>query len=514
MDLQFGKFRLKTAERLLLGPDGAIELSSRGFDILALLLDHHDEVVGKSNLLDAVWPGIVVEENTLQVHISALRRALGDGMISTVHGRGYKYAGPRPRSVEPTDQQRSAGSGKVGPALMPKPSIAILPFDNMSGDPEQSYFSDGIAEDIIAELGKFKEFLVIARNSSFRFRGGDRDLAEVANALAVQYVVEGSVRRTRNRVRISVELIDAELSTLVWGERYDRDLADIFAIQDEITQTIATRLARQARTAIASRARARQTESMSAYECYLRALQLSANYDYDSVCKAEPVLRLAIELDPAFAAAHAMLGFVETLKFFWNTNEDDLHSGLQIARTALLHDPDEAYGHLATGFALLYLRRFRQAEANLDRAISTNPNDPFILTVYALLLNFTGRSDDALGVLDDAQRRDPFAVEWYGDFRGLILTTAGQYREAVICYEKLTNITPWSLAYLTVSYAELGETVLAEGTLARLRASFSEQSIDQIIDHEMDYFENPSVCAKFRSVLKAVEDGQRTYHRL
>ncbi|MCW3783417.1 winged helix-turn-helix domain-containing tetratricopeptide repeat protein [Defluviimonas salinarum] len=508
MDRQFGPYRLKLAARQLVGPEGPVVLSARAFDILALLLDTPDEVVGKSTLLDAVWPGLMVEENTLQVHMSALRKALDDGMIATVHGRGYKYSGPRPVAVEATDDQFPNGSAEGGAASQPKPSIAVLPFDNMSGDPEQSYFSDGITEDIIAELGRFKEFLVIARNSSFQFRGAVRDVTDVAKTLGVQYVVEGSVRKTGNRVRVSVQLIDAARSIHVWGEHYDRDLTDIFAIQDEITQMIATRLARQARTAIASRARARPTDNMSAYECYLRALQLSANYDYDSVCKAEPVLRQAIELDPKFAAAYAMLGFVETLKFFWNTKQDDLQSGLTIARTALQLDPDEAYGHLAAGFALVYLHRFRQAEASLDRAVSLNPNDPFILTVHAVLLHFTSKAEMALERLDDAQRRDPFAVEWYGDFRGIALTTAGRYREAVACYEKLDNVTPWSLAYLTVCYAELGETALAKGSLAKLRSHWPEESIDEIIDHEMDYFEDPAVCSLFRSVLRCVDNGQ------
>ena len=222
-------------------------------------------MIGKTELFDAVWPGLVVEENTLQVHVSALRKLLPAEMIVTVHGRGYKYAGPRPFAAT-----------AEAPAP-PRPSIAVLPFDNMSGDPEQDYFSDGITEDIIAELGKFKEFLVIARNSSFQFRGKANDVAEVAKKLGVQYVVEGSVRKIGNRVRVTVQLIDASSMAHIWGEHYDRELDDIFAIQDEITQMIAARLARQARTAIASRARARPTDNMSAYEFYLRALQLAAS---------------------------------------------------------------------------------------------------------------------------------------------------------------------------------------------------------------------------------------------
>ena len=267
MDLEFGSYRLKRAERLLLGPKGPVELSARSFDILTMLLERPDEVIGKTQLFNAVWPGMVVEENTLQVHISALRKALGTGMIMTVHGRGYKYAGPRPVLAQAADAAGEPASQAASEKPMPpKPSIAVLPFDNMSGDAEQDYFSDGITEDIIAELGRFREFLVIARNSSFQFRGKANDVAEVAKKLGVQYVVEGSVRKIGNRVRVTVQLIDASSTAHVWGEHYDRELTDIFAIQDEITQMIAARLARQARTAIASHARARPTDNMSAYD--------------------------------------------------------------------------------------------------------------------------------------------------------------------------------------------------------------------------------------------------------
>ncbi|MBI2718129.1 MAG: winged helix-turn-helix domain-containing protein [Rhizobiales bacterium] len=492
MDLEFGNYRLKRAERLLLGPKGPVELSARSFDILDMLLDRPDEVIGKTELFDVVWPGLVVEENTLQVHISALRKLLPAGMIVTVHGRGYKYSGPKPFVAT-----------AEAPAP-PRPSIAVLPLDNMSGDPEQGYFSDGITEDIIAELGKFKEFLVIARNSSFQFRGKANDVAEVAKKLGVQYVVEGSVRKIGNRVRVTVQLIDASSTANIWGEHYDRELDDIFAIQDEITQMISARLARQARTAIASRARARPTDSMSAYDFYLRALQLAAVYD--TVREAEPFLRQAVKLDPRFAAAHAMLSFVESIKFYWvYDNPDHLHAGLEMARTALQLDPDEAYGHLATGFALLYLHRFRQAEISLDRAVALNPNDPFILSIRALLLNYTNRPEEALGEIDEAQRRDPFAVGWYGDFRGIILTTAGRYREATACYAKMETVTPWSLVHLTVCHSELGEIKQAQDTLAKLKANWPGQLIDEIIDHEVDFFEDPAVCKRYRAILHRVD---------
>lgn len=493
MDLAFGNYRLKRAERLLLGPDGPVALSARSFDILALLLERPDEVVGKADLFDAVWPGLVVEENTLQVHVSALRKLLPAEMIVTVHGRGYKYAGPKPFAP-------------LAEAAVPaRPSIAVLAFDNMSGDPEQSYFSDGITEDIIAELGRYKEFLVIARNSSFRFRGAD-DLAGVAQKLGVQYVVEGSVRKIGNRVRVGVQLTDASSMAHLWGEHYDRELDDIFAIQDDITRMIATRLARQARTAIASRARARPTDNMSAYEFYLRALQLAAVYE--TTHEAEPFLRQAVKLDPRFAAAHAMLSFVESFKFYWDyNNPGHLHSALEIAATALRLDPDEAYGHLATGFAHFWLRRFRQAETSLDRAVALNSNDPFILSTRALFLSYTGRAEQGLGELTEAQRRDPYAVGWYDDYRGTILTSAARYREAIACFARMPTVPSWSLVRLAICHAELGDISHARDLLAQVKLHYSGLSLDEIVDTELDFYRDPAVCGRYRAVLRRV-DGQ------
>jgi TolB-like protein len=492
MDLEFGNYRLKRAERLLLGPSGPLELSARSFDILAMLLERPDDVIGKTELFDAVWPGLVVEENTLQVHISALRKLLPAEMIVTVHGRGYKYAGPKPL-------------GAMAEAASPsRASIAVLPFDNMSGDREQDYFIDGITEDIITQLGRFREFLVIARNSSFRFRGKANDVVVVAKKLGVQYVVEGSVRKIGNRVRVTVQLIDASSTAHIWGEHYDRELDDIFAIQDEITQMIAARLARQARTAITSRARARPTDNMSAYEFYLRALQLAAVYD--AAHEAEPFLRQAVKLDPRFAAAHAMLGVVETLKFFWVFyNPDYLHSTLEMAKTALQLDPDEPYGHLATGFALLYLRQFRQAEISLDRAVALNPNDPFILSIRALFLNYTDRQEDALGEITEAQRRDPYAVGWYDDFRGIILTTTGRYREAAACYATMATVPRWSLVRLVICHFELGEIKQAQDTLMKVKAHYPGLGLDEIVASEVDFYEDPALGGRYLSILQHVE---------
>ena len=196
MDLQFGHYRLKRRERQVLGPQGPVDLSARSFEILALLLARPDEVIGKAELFEAVWPGLVVEENTLQVHISALRKALDADMIMTVHGRGYKYAGPRPVAVPAGPAPGEPLGLTASETLMPsKPSIAVLAFQNMSGDVEQEYFADGVADDIITALSRTSGLFVIARNSSFTYKGRNVDVKQIGRELGVRYVLEGSIRR-------------------------------------------------------------------------------------------------------------------------------------------------------------------------------------------------------------------------------------------------------------------------------------------------------------------------------
>jgi adenylate cyclase len=232
---------------------------------------------------------------------------------------------------------------KVAPG---RPSVAVLPFDNMSGDAEQQYFSDGITDDIITELSRFRTLFVIARNSSFQYRDKAVDIRRVARELSVQYVVEGSVRKAGSLLRISAQLIDAETGNHLWAERYDRPLNEIFAIQDEVVQCIVARLEGQLATTAAEHARRKPTAHLAAYDCVLQARAYLSNHDAAS---AEPLLLHAVELDPGYAQAYGWLATTCVVKFFFDSREAILDQGVEYGRRAIMLDEADARSHAGLG---------------------------------------------------------------------------------------------------------------------------------------------------------------------
>ena len=271
--LRLGTFTLDLERLCLLGPAGQADLRRKSFEVLRYLVEHAGRVVTKDEVMSAVWPDVTVGDESLAQCISEVRRAIGDQdqrIIKTVPRRGYLIdalvtAGDVADVAHPRVETASA------PTLIDRPSIAVLAFTNMSGDPSQDYFSDGITEDIITELSRFAELLVIARNSSFRYKGQSVDVRQVGRELGVRYVLEGSVRRAGDRIRISAQLIDAATGAHRWAERYDRKLEDVFAVQDEVARTIVAVLAVHVNKAETERVLAKPPATWQAYDYYLRA---------------------------------------------------------------------------------------------------------------------------------------------------------------------------------------------------------------------------------------------------
>jgi TolB-like protein len=306
-EVNFGRFRLDLGRRELSRDGDIVQLGSRAIDILCVLASAKGNVVTKDEIMERVWPGLVVAESNIQVHVSALRKVLDEGKeglshLVTVPGRGYRFVG-QPLSVPAQDAKTAP---RPGLPIPDRPSIAVFPFMNLSGDPEQEYFADGIVEDITTALSRMRWLFVITRNSSFAFKGRAIDAKQIGRELGVRYLLEGSVRKAPNRVRITGQLIDAATGGHLWADRFDGPLDDIFDLQDRVTASVVGAIAPKLQQAEIERARYKPTESLDAYDYFLRGTASLYRWTREGNNEALALFCKAIELDTDFATAHGM----------------------------------------------------------------------------------------------------------------------------------------------------------------------------------------------------------------
>jgi TolB-like protein/Tfp pilus assembly protein PilF len=363
------------------------------------------------------------------------------------------------------------------PPLPNKPSIAVLPFDNLSGHSEEGYFSDGITEDIITGLARFRSLFVIARNSSFAFRGKPMDLAEIGRRLGVSYLLEGSVRRAGGRVRITAQLIEAKSGGHLWAERYDRSLDDIFAVQEEVAQMIAYALFGRIQEAGVERSVRMPTANLTAYDCFLRGLAHLRGYTDDENQRALEMLENAVALDPRFALAHSYLALVRvTIHGSATAPTEVLDAAFAGARRAVEIDPQDSRCHRILSNICLYRREFDIAEQHVSRAFDLNPNDADAMMQKGRLLATRGRPEEALHWLEAAVRLNPLHPPWYNAQFGVALYSLRRFAEAAQALNRLPNRGAWSRARLAACYAQLERTSDAQAAVAevlRLQPNFS-----------------------------------------
>jgi TolB-like protein len=342
-----------------------------------------------------------------------------------------------------------------------RPSIAILPFSNLSGDPEQQFFSDGITEDIITELSRFHTLFVIARNSSFQYRDKPTDMRRVGQELGAQYIVEGSVRKTGDRVRLTAQLIEAASGNHIWADRYDRPLTEIFSLQDDVVHRIARTVERRLSTDIAERAARKHPSSMAAYECVLKARE-----NITDVAVAENLLNRAIELDASYAAAYAALTQVRMLQYWLTAKTRFLDEAVAAARTAVSLDPNDSYTHAGLGGAYILKRDYSRAEFHIKRALINNPNDEVALRTLAHWLVRVGRPEEALVTLNGALQHDPFPSDFHWDIAAIAFIIGRRYREAVDALMRVEEMAAWNHLYLAAAYGQLGDLEMARAEAA------------------------------------------------
>ena len=405
--LTFGRFQLDLRKRELRRDGSPVKLGSKALDILCALAQAQGKVVTKNQLMSEVWPGIVVEESNIQVHVSNLRKALdevteGQSFVVTVPGRGYRLLGLQSRTQ--VNEQRVPQ-----PAVnIPETCIAVLPFTNMSGDPEQEYFADGIVEDIIAGLSRIKWLFVIARNSSFTYKGKPIDVRQVARELGTRYVLEGSVRRAGERVRLTAQLIEAQTGRNLWAERYDRLLDDIFAVQDEITMSVIGAIEPNLRKVEVDRVMRKRPDNLDAYELVLRALPSVQNFMTTGAAAAIPILQKALELEPDYAGAHALLSRCFHFRYSrGGLHEEDRLASIRHARAAIASDDATT---LAIAGLMIWFDEHDVATAFdlFERALAISNSNVVALGNSAFALAWMGETQRAIERARRALRVSPF----------------------------------------------------------------------------------------------------------
>lgn len=446
----FDEFELDRDRYELRRSGEALHLEPLVFDLLWFFAGHSGRVVSREEIIEAVWQGRAVSDATVSSGIKSVRRALGDSgdsqrYVRTVRGRGFEFVarvsapngekGPDTQRSEPGERgarscevdgppKAEPPSGMVGPEPAQelsrppvgnqRPVVAVLPFSNLSDEIDE-YFADGLTEDIITNLSRFHDLSVIAGASIFRFKARAVDLAAVRAQLHAAYVVHGSVRRAAGRVRIAVQLIDGVSGVQLWGDRYDRELGDIFELQDEVTRTIAATLGVQVQGVALQRALTKKPLELQAYDCLLRARRYTSALSAESHAEARDLLEKAVELDPFSADAHALLAnvYLGEHRFDMNPRPNAIGRALVHALAAIQLDPQHAYARCWLAIVHFFRGETEKFETETKLAIKLNPNDPEILADIGHYFAFMGQFERGVSLSRRAQQLNPFHPGWY-----------------------------------------------------------------------------------------------------
>ncbi len=438
MIFSFSGHALDTDRRELRRGADPIAVEPQVFDLLVFLLQNRERVVTKEDLVDAVWGSRIVSDSTMTSRINAARKAIGDSgerqeLIRTLARKGLRFVGavtvqpdagqPDFRNAAPmaapTAADRNQDRPRSTPARADRPAIAVLPFVNMSGDSEQEYFSDGISEDIITALSKLRWFFVIARNSSFIYKGRAVHIRQIADEVGVGYVVEGSVRKGGDRVRITVQLNDVATGSHIWAERYDRNLADVFAVQDEITEAIVAAIEPQIYATEHFHSQRAAPNSLDAWDLVMRALSHYWRVTRQDNLVAQALLEKAIAIDANYGQALGVLAASHSFSAHmgWADMATAVPLAERAALAAILADSEDPWAHYALGGAYLYNRRFDDSLAEFELALRLNPSFSLAQGYHGLALTYCGRWEEGIVAARRAIRlspRDPYASIYCG----------------------------------------------------------------------------------------------------
>ena len=499
MQFLFADHTLDTDTRELRRGAIPIAVQPQVFDLLTYLVENRERVVSKEDLLAALWAGRMVADSTLATHINAARRAVGDSgdaqkLIRTIARKGIRFVG----DVQSRAAERRAPPAAVSPAspvrtavtASERPAIAVMPFLNLSGEPAQEYFSDGISEDIITALSKLRWFFVIARNSAFSYKGKAVPMKQIGEELGVGYVVDGSVRKDGACVRITVQLSDVATGSQLWTERYDRELANVFAVQDEITNAIVAAIEPQLYAAENFRARRKAPENLGAWDLVMRAMWHFWRVTAEGNIEAQRLLQQAIAIDPNYAQALALLAVshISCAHLGWEPVATAVPIAERAAMAAVRADGEDPWAHLALGYIYPYLGRIPDSLEAFETALRLNPNFALALGHYGLVLSWLGRPQEGAAAARRAIRlspRDPLSAI-YHSIAAHAAFVGGDYAEAIaLTRQAIRQRGDFVAAHrlLVAAAGMAGETGLARAALQELRRVQPGLSLAWITDN-------------------------------
>jgi TolB-like protein/DNA-binding winged helix-turn-helix (wHTH) protein len=490
---EFEDFRLDADRQELRRGSVVVCVEPQVFDLLFYLIRNRGHIVTKDDLIAHVWKGRIVSDSALTSRITMARRAVDDSgtaqrLIRTVNRKGLRFVG-EVREIADDDSARASPrmGASQGPALelllggstprVPdKPSIAVLPFTNMSGDPEQEYFSDGITEDIITALSRLRWFFVIARNSSFAYKGENVDVREIGRDLGVRYVLEGSVRKSGYRLRVSAQLVDAASGNHMWAECYDRELMDMFAVSDDLSANVAAAIEPRLVAAEGVRAETRSVDDLDAWDLVASAVTRFWRLTVADSEAAIAILEQSVEFHPNYATPHSLLAFALLIAghMGWRSSAGDRERVERLACRAVELDADDPWAYMALGYLAFTARQTDEAVGHYSTAIDLNPNFAPAYGYAGWALSHDGRSEEAISNLELAIRmspRDPFNVFYMAGFAAAHYL-AGRYTEAAKWARAALRMRPEHLGVrrkLCASLAQAGLLEEAEAEMKQLR---------------------------------------------
>lgn len=465
MIYQTGNLTVDTSLYRLSRDDEQVDVEPQVFDLLVYLIENRNRVITRDELFDTLWKGRVVSDSALNARLKAVRKAVRDSgdqqsVIKTIHGRGYQFIA---EVAETSKSDADLDETKQEALPLPdRPSIAVLPFENLSNDPEQEYFSEGITEDIITALSRVSDLLVVARNSTMVYKGKAVDVKQVGREQGVHYVLEGSVRRGGNKVRVTAQLIDAATGRQQWAEQYDRDLDDIFAVQVDITHHITVEMRVLLREGEKARMLVARTANIEARELILRADEENDRFVREANLESRLLAEKALQLDPAYASAWTVLGWTywEDACFGWSeSREVSQTKALEAARKALELEPDYPDALALLGHLYVLGGEHDRAVEVTEKAVALAPNHAENIGLLGVVLTYAGNANEAVDVFKKAIRLCPFNFAWYFAYLGMCYYSMNELDLAMSTLRKavvLESDSTYGRVWLTSALVDVG----------------------------------------------------------